>query len=313
MSLTIGVDVGGTKIAGGLVDSDGQVLQRTRVESPAADASAIVASIASMVSTLRGEHEVSGVGVSAAGFIDVARSTVLFAPNLAWRDERLKSRLEDSLGLDVVVENDGNAAAWGEFTYGAAADADDLLMVAVGTGVGGGIVVDGQLYRGGFGVAGEIGHIRVERLGRLCGCGQQGCLEQYGSGTALVTQTRDAIAADPTGGAALLAAAGGDPSAIRGPMITEAALQGDEFAREQFKVIGTWLGEGVAQLGAVLDPAVIVLGGGVSAAGDMVLDPMRAAYTELITGSGHRPVAELRLATLGNTAGLIGAADLARH
>uniref|UniRef100_UPI000B22B70C ROK family protein n=1 Tax=Nocardioides jensenii TaxID=1843 RepID=UPI000B22B70C len=197
MSLTIGVDVGGTKIAGGLVDDSGTLLAQTKVESPAEDPPAIVASIGAMVTELRGDHEIEGIGISAAGFIDAARATVLFAPNLAWRDEDLKARLEQSTGLSVVVENDGNAAAWGEFTHGAAEDADDLLMVAVGTGVGGGIVVDGALYRGGFGIAGEIGHIRIERLGRRCGCGQHGCLEQYGSGTALVEQARRAATADP--------------------------------------------------------------------------------------------------------------------
>lgn len=313
MSLTIGVDVGGTKIAGGLVDEDGTVLEKVKVESPAEDPAAIVESITAMVTRLRGDHEVAGIGISAAGFIDAARSTVLFAPNLAWRDEDLKQRLESSCGTSVVVENDGNSAAWGEFTYGAAVDADDLLMVAVGTGVGGGIVVDGQLYRGGFGIAGEIGHIRVERQGRQCGCGQLGCLEQYGSGTALEEQTRIAAAADPESAAALIDAAGGSADAIEGPMVTEAAQAGDPFSIARLAELGQWLGEGCAQLAAIVDPGVIVLGGGVGAAADLLLGPMRTAYAANLTGSGHRPVAELRLATLGNTAGLIGAADLARR
>ncbi|KRF17966.1 glucokinase [Nocardioides sp. Soil797] len=313
MSLTIGVDVGGTKIAGGLVDADGTVLEETKVESPAEDASAIVDSITRMVEDLRGDHEIEGIGISAAGFIDAARSTVLFAPNLAWRDEDLKQRLESSCGTPVVVENDGNSAAWGEFTHGAAVDADDLLMVAVGTGVGGGIVVDGQLYRGGFGIAGEIGHIRVERQGRQCGCGQLGCLEQYGSGTALEEHARLAAAADPSAAAALIDAAGGDAAAIEGPMITEAAQAGDPFSIGRLAELGAWLGEGCAQISAIVDPGVIVLGGGVGAAGDLLLEPMRETYVANLTGSGHRPLAELRLATLGNTAGLIGAADLARR
>ncbi|KQY63928.1 MULTISPECIES: ROK family glucokinase [unclassified Nocardioides] len=313
MSLTIGVDVGGTKIAGGLVDESGQVLEQAKVESPAQDAAAIVESIAEMVSTLRADRDVVGVGISAAGFIDAARATVYFAPNLAWRDEDLKGRLEESCGLTVVVENDGNSAAWGEFTYGAAVDADDLLMVAVGTGVGGGIVVDGQLYRGGFGIAGEIGHIRIEREGRQCGCGQRGCLEQYGSGTSLETQARAAATKDARAASAVLELAGGDVEAIEGPMITEAAKAGDAFAIARLAELGGWLGEGAAQLAAVIDPGVIVLGGGVAEAGDLVLEPMRTTYEAQLTGSGHRPVAELRLATLGNTAGLIGAADLARR
>lgn len=313
MSLTIGVDVGGTKIAGGLVTADGEVLATATVESPAEDASEIVVSITAMVEELRGDNEIEGIGISAAGFIDAARATVLFAPNLAWRDEDLKQRLESSCETPVVVENDGNAAAWGEFTHGAAVEFDDLLMVAVGTGVGGGIVVDGQLYRGGFGIAGEIGHIRIERQGRRCGCGQLGCLEQYGSGSALVEQARLSAAADPAAAAALLDAAGGHVESIEGPMITKAARAGDPFSIAQLADLGAWLGEGCAQLSAVVDPGVIVLGGGVGAAGDLLLEPMRAAYAAHLTGSGHRPVAELCLATLGNTAGLIGAADLARH
>lgn len=313
MSLTIGVDVGGTKIAGGLVDRDGTVLETRKTESPAEDAGEIVASIAEMVADLRGDHEVVGIGISAAGFIDAARATVLFAPNLAWRDEELKERLESSCGTSVVVENDGNAAAWGEFTHGAAEDADDLLMVAVGTGVGGGIVVDGELYRGGFGIAGEIGHIRVEREGRLCGCGQRGCLEQYGSGSALVEQTKLAAVAEPSAAATLLERSNGDPEQIEGPMITELARAGDDFSIARLAELGSWLGEGCAQLAAVVDPGVIVVGGGVGAADDLLLEPMRATYARLLTGTGHRPIAEIRPATLGNTAGLIGAADLARR
>ncbi|NYG58022.1 glucokinase [Nocardioides daedukensis] len=313
MSLTIGVDVGGTKIAGGVVDTDGRVLETVRAESPAEDSQAIVAAITEMVLRLSERHRIEAVGVSAAAFIDAARSTVLFAPNLAWRDVELRAVLSESVNLPVVVENDGNAAAWGEFTHGAAADADDLLMVAVGTGVGGGLVLDGALHRGGFGIAGEIGHVRVERNGRKCGCGRFGCLEQYASGTALERFAREAVTSDPTSAAHLLDQVGGDPEAIEGPMITEAAKAGDEFAIARLAELGTWLGEGVAQIAAVIDPGVIVIGGGVCEAGDLLIEPMRSAYIDNLTGSQHRPVADFRLATLGNTAGLIGAADLARH
>lgn len=313
MSLTIGVDVGGTKIAGGVVDDTGNVLEKVKVESPAEDADEIVACIGGMVRELGDQYRIDGVGVSAAGFIDAARATVMFAPNLAWRDENLKAKLERSVGLPVVVENDGNAAAWGEFTHGAAEDADDLLMVAVGTGVGGGLVLDGHLFRGAFGIAGEIGHIRSVKDGLQCGCGNLGCLEQYGSGTALVRRTIELASEDPGAAAAVLGAAGGDPEAIKGPMITRAAQGGDAFAQERFVELGRWLGEGVATLAAVIDPGVVVLGGGVSAAGDLLLDPMREAFEASLTGRGHRPIAQMRLAQLGNTAGLIGAADLVRR
>lgn len=313
MSLTVGIDVGGTKIAGGVVDEDGKILEEIKVESPAEDSDAIIAAIGDMVSDLSSRHSVTGVGISAAAFIDQSRSRVFFAPNLAWRDVELKSRVEEITGFTVVVENDGNAAAWGESVAGAASDADDLLMIAVGTGVGGGLVVDGALYRGGYGIAGEIGHVRIEREGRECGCGLRGCLEQYASGSALERAASAAAAEDPSGAARVLEMAGGDAAAIEGPMITEAARAGDLFSIDQLATLGAWLGEGAAILSAVVDPGVIVIGGGVCAAGDLLLDPMRATYEAQLTGFGHRPVPVLRLATLGNTAALIGAADLARR
>jgi glucokinase len=313
MGLTIGVDVGGTKIAAGVVDDEGTILVENRAESPAEDVAQIEKTIADLVGELRADHEIAGVGVGAAGFIDQHRARVLFAPNLAWKDLDLKDDLEKLLDLPVVVENDANAAAWGEFRFGAAIEDDDLLLVTIGTGVGGGIVLDGQLLRGSYGVAAEIGHIRVVRDGIECGCRNLGCLESYGSGTALVREARAAAAADPAYAADVIARAGGDPQAIKGTMVSEAALDGDAFARDQLATLGGWLGEGIATLTAVLDPAVVALGGGVAAAGDLVLEPVRAAYRAHLTGRGHRPEAEFRVAELGNKAGLIGAADLARR
>lgn len=310
MSLTCGIDVGGTKIAGAVVDAAGGVLETLRVESPAKDADAIERAIATLVEDLRSRHPVTAVGVGAAGFVSASRSVVRFAPNLAWRDVDLRADLEEALGLPVVVENDANAAAWGEFRYGAAADVDDSLMVTVGTGVGGGVVIDGRLLRGFSGTAAEIGHLRVVPGGRPCGCGGLGCLEQYGSGTALVHNTR--AEAHTPAAAALLERAGGDPEQIVGRMISAAAREGDAFSLRQLEVIGTWLGEAVASLAAVLDPAVVVIGGGVSDAGELLLEPLRAAYLGALPGRGHRPEAEVRRATMGNRAGVVGAADLAR-
>jgi len=313
VALTIGVDVGGTKIAAGVVDDDGRVLAELRVESPADSVEGIEAAIADAVSRLRREHDVTAIGIGAAALVDAARARIYFAPNLAWRDLDLKADLEKRIDLPVVVENDANAAAWGEFRFGAAADADDLLLVTVGTGVGGGVVIDGELFRGSFGVGAEVGHVRVVRGGAVCGCGNLGCLEAHGSGTALVREVKAAAAADPAYAADVIARAGGDVDAIKGQMVTEAAQAGDSFAVGQLAQLGMWLGEGIATLTAVLDPGVIALGGGVAAAGDLLLEPARNAYRANLTGRGHRPEAEFRLATLGNDAGLIGAADLARQ
>ena len=310
--LACGIDVGGTKIAGGVVDADGRILEELKVESPAKDVEAIEEAIASLVTDLAGRHDIACVGIGAAGYVDSARAHVLFAPNLAWRDLDLKSDIEARVHLPVVVENDANAAAWGEFAFGAGKDVDDLLLVTVGTGVGGGIVLDGKLHRGAFGVAAEIGHMRVVPGGILCGCGNRGCLESYGSGTALVREARAAALGGSLLARDLLDRAGGDVAAISGPLITEAAQAGDVFAIDQLADLGTWLGEGIASLAAVLDPAMVAIGGGVSEAEDLLLDPIRAAFGKQLTGRGHRPVAEIRKAQLGNKAGLIGAADLAR-
>jgi glucokinase len=313
MGLTVGVDVGGTKIAGAVVDEGGKILATARRESPATDTGAIEKAIEDLVAELSESHVIEAVGVGAAGFVDVRRSTVLFAPNLAWRDEPLKADLEHRLGLPVVIENDANAAAWGEFTFGAAEDVQDLLLVTVGTGVGGGIVLDGELHRGAFGVAAEIGHIRVVPGGRICGCGNRGCWEQYASGSALVRETRDQARQGSLIAKSLLDRAGGNVDAINGPLVTEAAQAGDAFAIEQLESLGRWLGEGIATLAAVLDPAVVVIGGGVSEAGDLLLDPIRAHFKSQLTGRNYRPTLEIRPALLGNKAGMIGAADLARR
>ncbi len=313
MTLACGVDVGGTKIAGGVVDEDGTILEELRVVSPATDAEAIEVAIAGLVNELASRHEIAAVGVGAAGYVDKSRSVVMFAPNIAWRNVDLKAELEPRVDLPVVVENDANAAAWGEFRYSAGHDVNDLLLVTVGTGVGGGVVLDGELYRGGFGAGAEIGHMRVVPNGILCGCGNHGCFEQYASGSAMVREARAAAAAGSVLARGLLDRVGGDPDKITGPLITEAARDGDAFAQEQLASLGRWVGEGIASLTAVLDPAVVVLGGGVSEAGDLLLDPVRAHFKANLTGRHYRPELEVRAALLGNKAGMIGAADLARR
>ncbi|MEO5653005.1 MAG: ROK family glucokinase [Marmoricola sp.] len=317
MSYTVGVDVGGTKISAGVIDEHGKVVVSDRTESPAKDPHAIVMTIAGLVAALtasiEGDHEVEAVGLSAAGFVDKRRATLLFAPNLAWRDEPLKERVEQEVGLPVVVENDANAAAWGEFTFGAGEDVEDLLMLTIGTGVGGGVVLDGSLMRGGFGVAGEVGHIGMVPGGVPCGCGNLGCLESYGSGSALVRMTRERAVASPIAASDLLERAGGEAASITGPLITEAAKSGDGFAIDRLADLGHWIGQGVATLTAVLDPNVVVIGGGVSEAGDLLLDPIRTSFAKHVTGRGHRPMLEIRPAQLGNAGGMIGVADLARR
>lgn len=312
MSLAIGVDIGGTKIAAGLVSEDGKIVESARHETPATEPTEIAPMVAELVERLRGDREIVGVGIGAAGFIDAARQTVLFAPNIDWVDEPLAAQVRHRVDLPVIVENDANAAAWGEFRFGAGEDTDDLLLVTVGTGIGGGIVHDGQLFRGGFGVAAEIGHMRVVRGGILCGCGQRGCWEQYGSGRALVREARERVTSVDPRAAGLAAIVGGDPTLITGPMVTELAQQGDALALELLTDVGHWIGEGIATLCTILDPRVVAIGGGVAAAGELLLAPIQESFDQFLSAYDHRPIAALRLAALGNQAGLIGAADLAR-
>ncbi len=308
----IGVDIGGTKIAAGLVATDGRIVRADSEPTPD-DATGIAAVVATLVERLLAGDgdEVGGIGIGAAGFIDVDRATVTFAPNIDWIDEPLAETVGKLVDLPVVVENDANAAAWGEYRFGAGEDTDDLLFVTVGTGVGGGIVQRGMVVRGGFGAAAEIGHLRIVPDGLLCGCGQHGCLEQYASGRALVRDARSRAESDDPQAQPLLDVAG-DVEANTGQMVTGLAQEGDPMCVDLLHDVGQWLGEGLATLAAVLDPSVIAIGGGVADAGDLLLDPVRRAFEEHLPAREHRKIAELRLAALGNEAGIIGAADLAR-
>jgi glucokinase len=256
---------------------------------------------------------VVAVGVAIAGFVDEKRSLLRFAPNLPMAERPLREIVGAATGLHVVVENDANAAAWGEFRFGGGRGSSDVVLLTVGTGLGGGIVLANRLLRGAFGIAGEVGHVRMVPGGLPCGCGNFGCWEQYTSGSALIREARALARSMPDRGARLLELAGGDPEAIGGRMVTRAATEGDPAARELLAEVGRWLGEGIADLANILDPAAIVVGGGVSEAGDLLLQPAREAYAALLSGAAHRPHLRIVAAELGNGAGLIGAADLARH
>jgi glucokinase len=186
-----------------------------------------------------------------------------------------------------------------------------MVIVTVGTGIGGGIVVDGALMHGAFGVAAELGHMRVVPGGFRCGCGNRGCWEMYASGTALVREARELVLTGTPLAARLGELCGGDPAVLSGPDVTRAAVEGDPAAIELLADLGIWIGEGLASVAAILDPELVVLGGGVSEAGSLLIDPALAAFRRQLTGRGHRPEARFTLASLGNDAGMIGAADLA--
>jgi glucokinase len=315
VALTIGVDVGGTKVAGGVVDEQGMVLAQTRRDTPADDQEGTRDTIVAVALDLAQRYpEATAVGIGAAAWIDATGSTVLFAPNLAWRDEPLRECVAKAVGLPTVLENDANVAAWAEFRFGAARHADDsMVMITVGTGIGGGIVLGGALWRGANGIAGELGHIQSVPDGHPCGCGRLGCLEQYASGNALVRFARAGARQEPLRAARLLALAGGDALAITGRQVTEAAHAGDGVARDAFAQIGYWLGVAMADLAQAFDPQVLVVGGGVIDAGDLLMGPTERTYRRQLAQRGRFPVAELRAAETGSAAGVVGAADLARR
>ena len=310
--LAIGIDVGGTKIAAGVVDEHGRVLTRRRIDTPATDPVAVIDAVGEVVERLRNEHDVRALGIGAAGFVDASGSTVLFAPHLAWRDEPLRDGVAHRTGLPVVVENDANAGGWAEWRFGAVQGEPDVVMVTLGTGIGGAILIDGQPYRGRFGAAGEFGHMQVVPDGLSCDCGNRGCWEQYASGRVLTRRGRAAAEAGTPLGRSLLDAAGGSVQGIQGSHVTDVAQDGDEEATGWFDDVGDWLGVGMANLAAALDPGVFVVGGGLSDAGELLLGPAREAFSRTLTGRGHRPEARIVSAQLGPDAGLIGAADLAR-
>ncbi|MFF7211991.1 ROK family glucokinase [Streptomyces sp. NPDC008238] len=312
MGLTIGVDIGGTKIAAGVVDEEGAILEIVKVPTPQTS-EGVVDAIATAVHDVSANHTVEAVGIGAAGYVDDKRATVLFAPNIRWRHEPLKDKVEQRVGLPVVVENDANAAAWGEYRFGAGQGHDDVICITLGTGLGGGIIIGNKLRRGRFGVAGEFGHIRMVPDGLLCGCGSQGCWEQYASGRALVRYAKQRAVAQPENAALLLSLGDGTPEGIQGQHISRAARDGDKVAVDSFRELARWAGAGLADLASLFDPSAFIVGGGVSDEGELVLEPIRKSFRRWLVGGQYRPHAQVLAAQLGGKAGLVGAADLARQ
>lgn len=314
MGVTIGVDLGGTKIGAGVVDATGRVLQRLRVATPAASQEQTTGAIVSAVLRLAAERgDVEAVGIGAPGLVSGDRSTVLFAPNVRLRDDPLGRDVSRRTGLRVVVENDANAAAWGEAQFGAARGAGHVLLLTVGTGLGAGIVVDGALLRGAHGLGAEVGHMNMVPGGRPCGCGQRGCFERYASGSALALEAVERISDDPPAGARVLELGGGGISRVTGVAVTRAAREGDPLAVACVKAVGSWLGVGIADLTDLLDPEVIVVGGGLAQAGAMVLEPLEVSFRAHVMAVSYRPLPRIVAASLGQDAGIVGAADLARR
>ena len=306
----IGIDIGGTKIAGGVVTGDGRILDRTRVPTPRDEGEAtLVAVLAAADELLARNPGVVAIGVGAAGLVEWPGGHARWAPNNSYRHLELRRLVGERTGLPTLVDNDGNAAAWAEARFGAGAGCDDLVLVTVGTGIGGGLVLGGRLYHGEQGFAGELGHLIVAPDGDRCACGNRGCLEAMASGSALGRLGREAAAADPGGRLAALAAAAGAP--VTGEIVFAAAGEGDKAALALFERIGHWLGVGIASLVTIFDPDLVVVGGGVAATGDLLLAPARASFDRYVHGRDHRDLPPVVPTRLGDDAGLVGAAALA--
>lgn len=312
--LAIGVDIGGTKVLGGVVDLTGKILRTFRADTPREGGDALNQVIADVVAELQTTHKTESIGISAAGLVSSDRQTMLGAPNIKdWDGVNIAKALHKISGINSIVENDANSAAWAERVYGAGKGQENVIMITVGTGLGGAAIVDGKPLRGANGTGAEFGHMRVAPGGELCGCGIRGCFEQYASGTALIRQTKAAIAKDRDSAKDLLARGDGTITGLLGNHITDAARAGDKLAIGVLENLGDWLGQGIATLAMLFDPAIVVIGGGVIDAGELLLEPARRAMMREMPFVGKHPVPEIVAAKLGNDAGLVGAADLSRN
>ncbi|MFI6165724.1 ROK family protein [Nocardia sp. NPDC051052] len=308
--LTVGIDVGGTNIRASVIDSSGEVLDTVQAPTPHS-AKALEDALARSVRELCQRHPIGAVGLAVAGFITGDRTTVRFAPHLPWQDTPVAQRLSERLELPVILEHDANAAMWAEYRFGAAAGGHNVVLVAIGTGIGAALLIDGKLYRGTHGVAPELGHLQVVPQGRSCPCGKHGCWERYCSGTALADTAIEMLATDPVR-SVLAKDVYRDPGSLTGRRVANAAQDGDPLAVRVMADFARWLGLGLAFVSDIFDPDLVVIAGGVSSSAPLFLDEAREEYARSVTGAGHRPLARIRTTQLGEAAGMIGAADLAR-
>lgn len=322
--LVCGLDLGGTKLLGVVLDpsasgdpDDGRfgVLASEKVPTPHGDAEGLLAAMSSLVDALRTRArdtfgaESTALGLGVPGLVD--RSGVMHTgPNLPGIENLSFARgLEELTGLPTVVDNDATCAAWAEHERGASGGCDHTLFITLGTGIGAGITVKGELLRGMNGFGGEAGHMIVDPHGRMCPCGRRGCWERYASGSGLGMLAREAAGAGRA--PHVVESAGGDPLAVRGEHVTRAAAHGDPDAVAIMARFGWWVALGIANLVAILDSEVVIIGGGLVEAGDVVMDPIRHAFGEVMFGRSARPGVRIERASMGESAGAIGAALLA--
>ncbi|MEM9607900.1 MAG: ROK family protein [Actinomycetota bacterium] len=309
-ALGVGIDVGGTKSLGVVVDASGSVLAESRVPTPdgADELLAMLEAVIGELTELAGD--VAGVGVGVPGIV-VADGRRRYAPNLVGADELpVRELLAERVDVPVVVANDTDCAVWAEHSLGAAQGHSEAVLVTLGTGIGSGIIAQGGLQLGANGFAGELGHHIVQPAGRLCSCGRRGCWETVASATALARMAAEAVEGGVTG--ALHSLAGGDPSSLRGEQVTKAAREGDEGALAVIDEFTRWVGIGLANCVDLLDPSLILVGGGLVAEQELLLPRIRRHCRDHLFAAEHRPEVAIEPAGLGERAGALGAAVLGR-
>ncbi len=309
--VAIGIDVGGTKIAGAIVDTKGQILSSLRIETPQGTANDVVAALKQTINNLfevvPETSEVIGIGLAVAGTVNWKEGTVVQSPNLPFSNFKLREIIDSELGLTTFMDNDANLAALAEKYYGVAQSAQDFVGLTLGTGIGSGIFCNGCLYRGATGAAAELGHMVIEATGPQDSCGSYGCLEIMASGRTLVHLAKEKVETNRK--SLVLELAQGDPKNITGPLITKAAHQGDKLALDVFNEIGFWLGIGINNIVNIFNPELVVIGGGMAEAGELILAPARKAVSKRALHP-NKDIARIVQSDLGNKAGVIGAAAL---
>ena len=308
--LTIGIDIGGTKISAGVVDSSGNLLDSSKCSTPAEGGKELILSVVNLVKELNKKHEIKGIGISIAALVSSDYGTIVGAPNIANLSKlNFVNEMKEVFKLPIIVENDANAAMWAEFKFGNAKGLNPVMFFIIGTGVGGGLVIDGKLFKGANGIGAEFGHMCVVPDGLLCGCGSKGCLEQYASGGALIRYANEALLVNPDKSEEVLNFGEGK---LSGTALTKAAKAGNELALAAFSKQADWLGLACASYSLIIDPQAIIFGGGVVDAGELFLAPVRSAMRKYMPFAESHVPPKIIAAKFGNDAGLIGAAELVR-
>ncbi|KKN11255.1 hypothetical protein LCGC14_1028320 [marine sediment metagenome] len=308
MDYAIASDLGATNLRVGLVSMKGQLEQKIELETPQDNPDEVINLIVNAVSRLDIKNKaVSGIGVGIGGLVDFNNGKVLYAPNFTFENIYLKEILSSKFKLPVFIDNDANTAALGEKVFGSGKNIDNMVLLTLGSGIGGGIIIDGQIYRGSSGVAGEIGHMIIQIGGPKCMCGNEGDLESLASGRALDREARKAVRNSKD--SLMFKLADGNIERINGVLVTKAALQGDELANKLITQHAEKLAVGLANVVNIFDPELIVLSGGMSETGNLLLSPAKKALKNLIFAD-IKNVTKIVFGDLGPEAGILGAAAL---